>query len=151
MLAVRFSRGSGLAGFGVRLVTWSAFAHVGLRLPDGTVWDSTPEFGVSFRRAVDDADTRYFQIAGLTEKVAQRMLDAASVMVGQPYDFTGAAGVLFHRDWRRDGSWDCSEAVQHVTTVAGLPLLRPEAAVRLSRITPRDLLLSPLLWETSQS
>ena len=137
---IRFSRGDGPAGVLVRAWTWSWCAHVGFKLPSGMVLDATPECGVAIRRAEDDGTTRYFAVDAPLPAVLAR----AATQLGRPYDWKGALGVGLHRDWQDPGRWFCSELVAWAFEQAGRPLLR---AGQLSRITPRDLLLSPHLKE----
>jgi uncharacterized protein YycO len=139
---LRFSRGEGILGALVRTVTWSDFAHVGVRLPGGHVLDATPQYGVSCREVVDDEHVCYFTVAGASSLTWERAIDFVWSQIDQPYDFTGALGVGLHRDWRKSGHWDCSETWTAAFEVAGFPLLRAE---HLDRVTPATLLLSPYL------
>lgn len=138
MIRLRFSRGTGPAGALVRAATWSWCAHVGFALDGGWVLDATPAAGVALRQAVDDASTRYFAVP----EPSQRVLTLALSQEGRPYDWRGALGIGLHRDWQDEGRWFCSELVAWAFAAAGNPLLRTD---HLDRITPRDLLLSPLL------
>ncbi len=142
MIKIRFSRGDGLAGAVVRAVTWSDYAHVGFKLRNGLVLDATPQYGVSVREAKDDAHTRYFAVRGVASLQAAKVLEFAWSQEDQPYDWTGALGVGFHRDWRRSGRWDCAELVAAAMEHAGYPLIRQD---HLDRVTPESLLLSPYL------
>jgi uncharacterized protein YycO len=137
VITLRFSRGTGPAAALVRAVTWSWCAHVGIALNNGWVVDATHEHGVATRRAVDDDSTRYFTVSA-----PYAVLDHAYSQVTRPYDWRGALGIGLHRDWRRTNAWFCSELVAWAFEAAGFPLLRAD---HIDRVTPRDLLMSPLL------
>lgn len=143
MIALRFSCGSGLAGAAVRVATWSWAAHVGFLLADGRVLDATPGPGVSVRHADDSGEVRYFRV-GLPQPALQAALRYAAGQLGQPYDWRGALGIGFRRDWRTEGAWFCSELVAAAFERARAPLI---ATGFLARVTPLDLLLSPYLAE----
>lgn len=142
--ALRFSRGAGLPGAIVRMATWSWCSHVGFKLDDGRVLDATPEAGVSIRNAKDDASTRYFHIDStwLGQIERERLLAFAMAQIGKPYDWLAIVGFGLRRDWHDDDAWFCSELVAGAFAYAGRPLLQAD---HLDRITPRDLLMSPLL------
>ena len=140
MIRLRFSAGVGPAAVLVRGVTWSWCAHVGFAL-GGHVLDATPEYGVSLRAITPGDDDAYFRV-NINPDLSEKVLDMAGTQIGKPYDFRGALGVGLHRDWQDENRWFCSELVAWAFKEAGYPILRTE---HLSRITPRDLLLSPLL------
>lgn len=151
-MMLRFSRGTGVAGWIVRTATWSWCAHVGLKLADGLVLDATPEFGVSIREAQDDASTRYFRVGRAPQSrldvVEYHAVQWAKLQIGRPYDWTAIYGMGFRQDWHRDDKWFCSELVEGAFSNAGMPLVQDGGL--LDRITPRDLLLSPLLVEVAR-
>lgn len=140
MIVLRFSAGNGPAATLVRAVTWSWSAHVGFSL-GGHILDATPELGVEIRPTPKDDDGVYFRVE-IEPDLSHRVINLAAEQIGKPYDFVGAFGVGIHRDWQNEGKWFCSELVAWSFLHAGYPLLRTE---HLSRITPRDLLLSPML------
>lgn len=138
---LRFSRGQGLAAAVVRAETWSWCAHVGFKLEDGHVLDSTPELGVAIREAKDHKGTRYYRVDAPAEVVHEALV-WAKFQVGRPYDWRGALGIGFHRDWHDHHHWFCSELVAAAFEEAHHPLLRTG---HLDRVTPADLLMSPYL------
>jgi len=139
MVLLRFSRGSGLAGWIVRTATWSSFSHVGFKLEDGFVLDATPEHGVAIRMAEDDETTQYFQILAPT-KYINDAISYARLQLGKPYDWTAIYGMAIRRDWWDDRSYFCSELCEAAFSHAHYPLVRDSK--KFDRITPRDLLLS---------
>ncbi len=140
-IRLRFSAGSGPAAAVVRAATWSWCAHVGFLLPDGRVLDATPELGVALR-APDAGDQDQVLGVDAAPGVLEAAVTWARGRLGQPYDWTGALGIGAHRDWGRDGAWFCSELMAAAFKAAGRPLLRTD---HLDRVTPAQLLLSPLL------
>lgn len=77
---------------------------------------------------------------------APKMDDAfqwALTQEGKPYDWSAITGLALNRDWRREGSYFCSELVVLAFEKIGTPLLNPGMAV--FKVTPRDLLLSPYI------
>jgi uncharacterized protein YycO len=141
-ILIRFSRGTGWQGAVVRWATWSWAAHVGFRLPDGRVLDATPQFGVSIRTATDEGTARYF-LPRAPQDLVRNAVAYASQQVGKPYDWTAIFGMAVRRDWHKDNKWYCAELVEAAFDNVGCQLLNDYN--QLDRITPRDLLLSPLL------
>lgn len=141
MILLRFSPGAGPLAWIVRQATWSWCAHVGFKSESGDVVDATPEFGVSARRTADEPGTRYFRVNATDARIRDALVFAGS-QIGRPYDWTGCIGIGLHRDWHQEKSWFCSELVAWAFERAGCPLLRAD---HLDRVTPADLLMSPLL------
>lgn len=147
MPLIRFTRGVGRAGWVVRTFTWSDFSHVGFKLDDGRILDSTPELGVSFRVDCDDDTTEYYAVCAPSQVIA-RAVAWAEAQVGKPYDWSAIWGFVCRRDsWQCDDRWFCSELVEKSFDNAGFPILRDRGQV--DRITPRDLLLSTRLARVS--
>lgn len=137
MITLEFSYRGGMAGRLVRATTWSWASHVDFVLPDGRLLGAVPGGGVS---------RRDWAPAVRAERYAADchplVLDIALDQLGKPYDWLGVLGVGLHHDWRSTGRWFCSELVAWAFAKAGKPLL---IADQIDRITPRDLLLSPVL------
>lgn len=139
---LRFSRGSGLAGWAVRFATFSSFAHVGLELAPGVVMDSYPGIGTSIREVSDAGQAvAYFEISA-PDGVLDQVIALGKQELGQRYDWLACAGFALRCDWRLPGFWDCSEWMADLFRRALWPLIRTE---HLDRVTPADLLLSPYL------
>lgn len=135
-----FYAGAGLTGWAIRTVTWSAFDHVALLLPDGFVLDVEPGTGVSEHAAMRQPDA--VCVPDADGDVQRAALAWARSQAGKPYDWTADFGVLLHRDWRATDSWNCSELIARAFEVAGHPLLHAD---HVNRITPGVLAMSPLL------
>lgn len=67
----------------------------------------------------------------------------ARTQLGKPYDWGAITGILLNHDWRKEGSWFCSELVAAAFERADYPLFDPMMDVQ--RITPRDLEMTPHL------
>jgi len=137
MITLQFSTERDALSRMVRLATWSEFSHVDFVLPDGRLLGALPSGGVAVRKP-----SSHISAAQLQVDASDAVLAAAMSQRGKPYDWGAIAGFATHRDWQRDDRWFCSELVAWAFHEAGTPLLRTD---HLSRITPRDLLLSPLL------
>lgn len=68
---------------------------------------------------------------------------AAGAFIGARYDWYDILGFACARDWHRDGHFMCSETIAKAFENVSTPLLNPWQPVW--RISPRDLMLSPLL------
>lgn len=69
------------------------------------------------------------------EADADIAIAAAESQIGKPYDWTGCAGIFFHRSWEDTDAWFCSELVVWALEQGGCKLFRIEAR----RITPQHL------------
>lgn len=153
MITLRFSAGVGWEAQVVKWGTWSSFSHVGFKLPDGTVLDASPKYGVMRRRATDDLTTEYWE-ALYPQRQVQAAVDWALTQVGKSYDWSAIAGFVIRcgkpakRDWHDQRAWFCSELVEQAFNEAGIPLLQDSG--EFNRITPRDLMLSTNLIRISK-
>lgn len=137
MITLQFSAQHLPGSWLIRRFTWSPFSHVDLVLPDGRLLGARGSGGVAIRDQDEFSAVAQFQV-----DAPASVLDIAASQVGKPYDWEALAGFVSRRDWQDNDSWFCSELVAWAFAQAGSPLLR---TTNLNRITPRDLLLSPLL------
>jgi hypothetical protein len=79
---------------------------------------------------------------------AAESLQLALQYEGAPYDYLTIIGMLLHRNWNRPGSFICDVAVFHFQELAGYPLVNPAFIPRI-HLTPRDILLSPLVRQAT--
>lgn len=70
----------------------------------------------------------------------------ALAQIGKPYDFSAIAGIAFDRDWRDESRFFCSELIALAFEKVGAPILSTRPSSAAYRITPRDLLLSRLIY-----
>ncbi len=118
--------------FLIRLTTWSEFSHVEFLLDNGTTLGAHAQGGVRIRPQNYDRFTR-IQIVEVevTEPEKAAILKFAHAQVGKGYDFLDIFGIFFHRDWRDDRRWICSELVAAAFESGRVPLLNaPGLAVR---------------------
>jgi len=143
MIALQFHAGRTLSTRIVQLATWSWTSHVDVELPDGNLIGAVPGEGVVIRDSATINAKRIERFFVDTTKQQNRAIyKAIESQLGAPYDWGGVLGIGFHRNWQAYDSWFCSELVTWAFAGAGVSLLRTD---RAWRITPRDLLLSPLL------
>lgn len=116
--------------------TWGDYSHVDLVLPDGR-WLGARGDGVKVREPYPVA--RRLRV---TVEAPAAVLQLVLSQVGKPYDFLAILGFICHRDWQEEDSWVCSELIAWAFARGGQRLIN---ANNLNRISPRDLLLSPLL------
>lgn len=141
-IRLRFSSNRTLGSRLIRAATWSEYSHVEIVMPvcSTLLLGAAIDGGVDLRPPHQD----YLRLREFTVEAGYSVIAAAQTQLRKPYDLSGALGLALHRDWQDDDSWFCSELVAWAFQVAGFPLLRAD---HLHRITPRDLLLSPLLKE----
>jgi hypothetical protein len=137
MITLQFSTTSSWSSQLIRWATWSPYSHVDLVLPGGWLFGATAAQGVSIRPPVVERGLRRFEV-----DAPASVLEAGLSQRGRPYDWRGIFGWGLRRNWQDQDAWFCSEFIAWCFEQAGCPLLR---AQDLWRITPRDLLLSPLL------
>lgn len=70
----------------------------------------------------------------------------ARTQAGKPYDFSAITGMAAGRDWHDDARWFCSELIHVAFEKVGNPLLSTRPSALPYRITPRDLLLSRMIY-----
>jgi uncharacterized protein YycO len=128
----------------IEFFTWSRFSHVDLVLPDGKLLGARINGGVKIREpGYEEFDSLQQWQVECDEYQAERITVAAKSQIGTPYDWLSIVNFVVHRNWRKTNSWFCSELVAWAFEQGGLPLLNPR--VEVNRITPEDILLSPLL------
>jgi uncharacterized protein YycO len=140
LITLQFSTQPGWQSAFIRFATWSDWSHVDVLLEDGTLLGSRMDGGVKIRPAnyANFSKKALYQIDAPAE-----VMDFAKKQVGLPYDSTGIINFGAHRDWRQPDSYFCSELIAAAFEAGNLPLLNPDTPS--SRISPRDLTLSPLL------
>jgi hypothetical protein len=108
-------------------------------LPSGDLFGAIYDGGVCVHKRRDD----YARVLRVAAPIPfEAYWEAIRTQDGAEYDLWGAIGLPFRQDWQDSDRWFCSELHAWAAEVAGYPLLSVDSA---SRITPRDLLLSPLL------
>lgn len=137
MITLQFSTTKGIGSHVIRWATWSPYSHVDLVLDDGRLLGATSRHGVAIRDPEPTSACARFRVSAREDVIV-----AARSQIGRPYDWPGIFGWGFRRNWQEQDSWFCSELIAWAFQQAGQPLLRFDKAWR---VTPRDILLSPLL------
>lgn len=140
MITLQFSTTKHISSKAIRFFTWSWASHVDFVLPNGKLFGAlATQDGGGVR--LHDAEN-YTRIERFQVDAPESIIDIAMTQEGKPYDWAGIFGlVLRERNWEDDDKWFCSELVAWSFKQGGFPLLNETT----SRITPRDLLISPLL------
>ena len=136
MIKLLFVRTPTLGSLLIRVLTLSAWSHVAVALPDGSVIEATAAHGVirRSRAAFDAALPSQAMVPVLVpdEAAAARWLND---QVGRPYDRSALWGFLMPwRRWQDPAAWFCSELAAAGLRAGGYPV-----PVDAWRITPRGL------------
>lgn len=143
MIRLQFSANSGFISRAIRFMTFSDYGHVDFVLRDGRLLGSHI---IGFRGvAIRPANYLTFTRTLIAEVDADDdvVVALAESQIGRPFDYTAFINYGFQRDWQEEDSWYCSELVAWAFKTGGVPLLNWN--VETWRITPRDLLLSPMV------
>lgn len=140
MITLQFSTTKHISSKAIQFFTWSWASHVDFVLPNGKLFGAlATQDGGGVR--LHDAEN-YTRIERFQVDAPESIIDIAMTQEWKPYDWAGIFGlVLRERNWEDDDKWFCSELVAWSFKQGGFPLLNETT----SRITPRDLLISPLL------
>lgn len=146
MVTLQFSTERAIDSAIIRFLTWSDISHVDIVEPvTGQLLGARLHGGVQLRPVDYSSFHKVIRAEIELPNLAaeQAVLSAARSQIGKPYDWTGILNFGFQRNWREEDSWFCSEFVAWSFEKAGYALLNVGAEVW--RITPRDLLLSPVV------
>lgn len=139
---LRFSASNHPISWLVQQRSGCRFSHVDFLVGDRLL-GALPGGGVQWRFALPKLETRsaYFEVP---VKDGWRY---AETMVGKSYDYIAVAllGLPFPRQWTDDNRWFCSELVAASLLHAKMPIVNPDSW----GVTPRDLLLSPLITKVN--
>lgn len=142
MILIRFVQYSDLMGLAISAASYGHWAtHVDVVMPSGEWVGAHVVGGVAVRPADYDRGSRLqqrFVALPCDEWTAAKFYGFVEAQVGKPYDISAIAAFVTFRDWSHDDRWFCSELPAKGLMVCSL--LAPVAA-KLSKITPRDLLL----------
>jgi uncharacterized protein YycO len=139
MIILQFTARRKIGSWLIRQFTWSDYSHVDIVLPDGRLLGARLDGGVSIQPPGSFEECVRFEVDAPNDVIRHVMSQ-----IGKPYDYAAIFGIIFRRNWHNPKKWFCSELVAWAFEEAGHPLLRTE---NFNRVTPRDLLLSPLLKE----
>ena len=143
MITLQFSATNQIGSRLIRTLCWSWASHIDFVLPDGRLLGALAVQnggGVQYHKMKPLVE--YSRVERFEIDAPDSVLDFAKSQVGKPYDWAGVIGwMVRNRNWEEDDKWFCSELAAFSFMKAGFPLLNEVAY----RITPRDLLISPLL------
>lgn len=136
MITLQFSSQNKIGSKLIQWFTWSKYSHVDFVLPDGRLLGARGD-GVKIREP-------YYVDKKLicTVDAPESVLDYALSQKGKDYDYSALFGFILNRKIEDNSKWFCSELVAWAFRQAGVDLLNYSDEYR---ITPRDLLLSPLV------
>lgn len=124
----------------IRWFTWGDFSHVDVVLEGDYLLGAHFEGGVQIRPPTYATWTACER--RVVHGVTADFLPWLHQQVGKPYDWAAIFGLLWRTDhWQCEDRWFCSELVAAAFTFTGVPVILGEPW----RISPRDLMLSPLL------
>lgn len=121
----------------IRAVTWSDWSHVEVVSGPGQLTGAGFPHGVTVEAR--DARLALASKAALMTIPTPNEADGTQFLrdqLGKPYDWLGALGLAFHRDWQEDDAWWCSELAAAAVQAAGMQLFR-DGAIR--RVTPQNI------------
>lgn len=118
------------------------YSHVEIVTPDNWLISCEPFKGVCYLKLEERVQQASHYEMFCVDAPAS-VITRADSQIGKPYDLVGAIGLGLQRDWSAQHKWWCSEHVAWSFQMEGVPLVNPE--VKYNRISPDDLLLSPLL------
>lgn len=127
--------------------TWTGQwpSHVEFVIGNGKYLGSDIDVGVA---EVDDEyykDSKFKRVKYYKILVSKTEHDLVYIyareQLGKDYDTIALIGNIFRRNWQETKNWFCSELVAWALEKAGNSVIRN----RTNRVTPGDLLLSPLL------
>lgn len=140
-IQLQFSYDKSIASKLIRWRDWSSYSHVDFLMPDGKLLGALPHGGVQIRKPYRVTNKLILSI-NVTDSQHKDITNALLSQINKPYDFAGVLGFAFNRDWEETDKWFCSELIMYGFKQGGINLLRTNT---ISRITPKDILLSPLL------
>lgn len=137
-VTLKFSSTGFISAKLIEWYTWSEYSHVDLVLPDGNLLGSRFIGGVKIRKPRKFKRELSVVIHNIDE---QNIIELLQSQIGKPYDHFGIIGIpLRSRRWQDEDSWFCSELIAWAFDKNGTPLVNSNSY----RVTPRDLLESPL-------
>lgn len=132
-----------LGSAAIRRLTLCDWSHVGFyRKSDGWNFSAMNDGkGVAWRGPNKDA-----KILLLDSPHVDEMLKIALTQEGKPYNRKEILGFALNRNWSKPDSFDCCQLVFWSALEVGWPLVNMNF-IPLEHMTPRDVLLSPLVSE----
>lgn len=141
MVRLIFTRNDTIWSSLIRWAQWSEYSHVSVIIGDDVI--SARFWGGVQREALSSllAHASGYIVATVDASDKKRVEAFILGEVGKPYDWKAVIGIGIHRDWHDDKAWCCSELVAAALEYAGTRVVSKQ----ISRVTPQDLLQSPLV------
>lgn len=117
----------------LRTGLWSSWSHCAIVTPENTVIEAAAGKGVvevNFAEFI--APLSRWSIKDLPVPDEAAAIRWARSQKGKPYDWAGAIGLGFHREWNDPDKWWCSEIIAGACEAGG----RPRFIFNVNRITP---------------
>jgi len=112
-------------------------------MPNGDFIGARGSGGVIRHAEPKPASKKQVYVVYMPQHKANAFYRAIESQVGKPYDWLGIFGYALRKDWETHNAWFCSELVAWAFNQADFPLIN----AKKSRVTPRDLTLSPFISE----
>ena len=145
-MKIVFATNNKIGSLFIRWFTWSRYSHVAL-VWGSNVIEATLAHGVRvfpFRSFVKKYKSVLLcNVKGVDEKKAVAF---TLNQLNKPYDIKAIFGFVLRRKWTDAERWFCSELVAVALHEGGVTLIKKEA----HRVTPEDLLCSPLVEEEKE-
>ncbi len=141
MVKLLFTKTRTMESAAVRFVTWSQYSHVDLVTRSGLAVGAVLGQGVvqvPLDVRLAKASRYAFAYVVADSYAVEAFVDQ---QLGKPYDLTALIGMMARRDWQKDDRWFCSELVAAALKRTGSAIVCKDTG----RVTPQDLLESPLL------
>lgn len=142
---LRFTKTKSFAGWLISVWTGGWPSHVEFVTKYGEYLGSDMNTGVA--RVTDEyykdyklTQIEFYKIQVTTEQY-DKVYEIAEAQLGKKYDTWALIGNVLRRNWQYTEKWFCSELCSYCLKKVGKPLLN----YKTNRITPFDLLKSPLL------
>ena len=134
---ILFSRRPTASSMLLRAFLWSEWSHCAVQVGD-RVYEATAKHGVvehTLAQHLEGTDRYHCIDVPLTQPQIMQLEVWAKSQIGKGYDWFGALGIAFRRNWEEDDCWFCSEYVAWLFQRVGRPLVNKPGW----RITPPDL------------
>jgi hypothetical protein len=144
-ITFQFSARESLSSEAIRMFEHGPWSHVDAVMPEGSLLGARAEHinGIPSGVQIRPSDYLPFSVKKIVslevpQDVADKFYALATSQIGKPYDFEALAGVFIGRNWRDEGSWDCSEVMAWCLESS---VLHHPLAVPCNRVTPDDFYL----------
>lgn len=126
----------------IRYHTTSTWSHAGfIRLSDGWTFSAMLWGGVKWRKP-----SRFAKFLVLDCPYVDEAFEKALTQEGRSYDWLNILGFVASKNWQRPGKFICDRLVFWAFEQISQPLVNP-TFIPCSHFTPRDILLSRMVWE----